>query len=196
MGGAHGEGVGQAHVPVQARHPDGIVRRHGVDPLVPWQFAAPLLVVPVAAGDPRAFRQRFGECGDALRELGRRACIAQLHRAQLVPAIEQMDMRINEAGRDHLPVCIQRLDAAQRAFDRRAAANQRNPVATQRNGFRPRLTGISGPDARIHDPHRQRRLGWRWGWRRCGWRGQQARHEQRNEQPSIHESLPWRVMPA
>ena len=64
-GRAQRRSVRERHVTVEPVDPDGIVRRDGVDPIAPRQLAAPLLVVPVAAGDPRARGHGRRECLDA-----------------------------------------------------------------------------------------------------------------------------------
>jgi len=60
-GSAERRGVGQRHVAVEPVHPDRVIGGDGVDPVAAREFAAPELMVPVAADDPGACRHRLGE---------------------------------------------------------------------------------------------------------------------------------------
>ena len=72
--------VGKRHVSIQTGDPHGIVRSYGIDPVASGQLTAPILMVPVAAGDPCA-GWNSGSIGfDASDEFGRCPRIAQLDR--------------------------------------------------------------------------------------------------------------------
>ena len=104
--GAQRRGVRQRHVAVEAIHPHRMIRRDRVDPLASRQLAAPQLVVPVAARDPGAGRHRLRERRDARHELVARPGVAQLHRGQALPAVEEVHVRVDEAGDEELAAGI------------------------------------------------------------------------------------------
>jgi hypothetical protein len=88
-------------VPVEPAHEHRVVGHERVDPRALGQRAAPPLVVPVAAEDPRPRGHRRREGADAFGELLRRARVAQLHARQAQPAVDEVHVRVGEAGDHH-----------------------------------------------------------------------------------------------
>src|SRR5262245_28391762 len=148
---------------IEAIDPHRIVWRDGVDPVVPRQFAAPLLMIPVAFGDPRSSRQRRSILLDSAYEFGWRLGVAELNGGEPVSATEKVDVRVDEAGRDHHPSCID--DACpgpDELSDLRARSYRRDALTVDGDGVGPRTSRVAGPHSGVHDGERRR------GERRCG----------------------------
>ena len=100
------------------------------------QLAAPELMVPVAAGDPGAGRHRLRERPDARDELVARLRVAQLHRGQALAAVEEVHVRVDEAGYEELSAGVDHgAHRAGEASDLVGAADGGNPVARDRDGL-------------------------------------------------------------
>src|SRR5207248_90168 len=80
-----------------------IVRRYRVNRLFGGQrCAGPLLVVPIAAQNPPAFRKFFGVITESSGKLRRRLRIAEVHVRYREAAHEPVDVGIVEAGKNDL----------------------------------------------------------------------------------------------
>ena len=128
FGGPHRRRVGQRHVAVEPIDPDRVVGRHGVDPIARRQLAAPQRVVPIAAGDPRAAAACFLANSPMRRTNSSRVRgVAKLHGRQAQAAVDEMDVRIDEAGHDEAVAGVD--DAASCRRDS-VRSSSREPTAT------------------------------------------------------------------
>src|SRR3546814_1568292 len=85
---------------VIANRGDRRVGCNRVDPVLVRHFAAPAILVPIAALEPLAFRQGFGRGGDALDEFPGIGGVAQRRLRQHGRGDHEMDVRIDEARGD------------------------------------------------------------------------------------------------
>ena len=153
-GGLERRGVGEAFVSVQPVDPNGVVRRDGVDPVVPGERRAPpQRVIPVAAEDPFAGPEPGGVVLDAAHELLRRGGVAQVDRCQLEPTPDEMRVAVGEARRDETAARVDHLGAAADvALQRGAVAHRENRPAAHRHPARLGVAGReAGPDQAVGD---------------------------------------------
>ena len=151
-GGAQRGGIRQAHVAIEPGDPHRMIRRDAVDPGALRQIAAPVLVVPVAAGDPAPLGQGRRERLDPRDELGRRLGIAQLDRGQPMPAGDEVHVCVDEAGHHHSPARIDDPRAGSRKLpDLGAGSDRRDPLAAHRDRIRPWPPFVPRPDASVDD---------------------------------------------
>ncbi len=143
--------VGERHVAVQPIDPDRMVRGRGIDPVAARQLAPPETVVPVAAGDPRAGRDRRGEGLDARDELVARVRVAQLHGREPESAVDEMDVRVDESRYDEAAVRVERRDASREPADLVARTDGGDALAGDRYGLAPGTRRLTRPHARVHD---------------------------------------------
>jgi hypothetical protein len=141
---------------VEPIDPHGIVRRNGVDPVVPWKLPAPLLVIPIAAGDPRAGRHCRSECLDPSDELGGRLGVAKLYGREPEAAVDEVDVRVDESRHDHAPGCVDHPGGARDLSNRRARAHGRDLFASDGERLGPWASAVTGPNARVDDSERHR----------------------------------------
>ena len=107
--GAHGGGVGERLVAVQATEEGRIVRRDRVDPFVARQrLATPQGVVPIAADDPLTGLECLGVLLDSVDEFLWRPRVAQVHRCELEPAVHEMRVAVREARQYQAAVGLNR----------------------------------------------------------------------------------------
>ncbi len=137
-------GIGERHVAIKAIHPDRIVGGHRVDPRALGKLPAPALMIPVAAGDPGALRNRGGEFPDASNELLGRAGVAQLHRREPESALEEVDVGVDEPGGHELAAGIYRSRLTGELPDLGRGAHGGDAVAGDGDGRRP-TAGAGSP---------------------------------------------------
>ena len=150
-GGLQRRRVGEALVPVEPVDPDGIIRRDGIDPVVPGERrAAPQRVVPVAAEDPIAGPEPGGVCLDAAHELLRGRGVAQVDRGELEPAPDEMGVAVREARRHETATGVDHLGGpADVARQRGAVPHRENRPAVDRH---PAGLRVPGREARPDHP--------------------------------------------
>ena len=124
--------VGQGHVPVQAVHEHGVVRREGVHPLLPGQLAAPQLVVPVSALDPRARRNGLRERADPASELLGGGRVPQVDAGELEAAVDEVGVGVDEARGERAPVQLHHAGVAVRRW---TSISSSEPTARIRPSF-------------------------------------------------------------
>src|SRR5262249_53703338 len=111
----------------------------------------PALIVPVAAEDPFA-RLRSRALGDPPRELGRRAGVLQVDVLELRAAVDEVDVRVVEAGNHTTPAAVDRLRV--RAAPSRGdvlVADVDDALADDRQRGGVRLLRVAGPDGGVAD---------------------------------------------
>ena len=108
--------------------------------------------------NPGARRHRGRECLDAGDEFLTRCGVPEVHRRQPESALEKMDVRVDEAGRDELPAKIDNFRTPCRAADIVGAADEGDAVAGERDSFSIWMEGIPCPDPRVHQRQCDRRL--------------------------------------
>ena len=107
-------------------------------------------MVPIAARDPGPRRHGGGEGFDARHELLFGAHVAQLHRAKVQAAFQEVHMRIDESGRDHAAAGIQHAGTRRDQFLNGGGISHREDrVTVRRQRFRPGMRRIPCPDPRV-----------------------------------------------
>ena len=148
-----GARVGERHMAVDACQPDRMIRRDRVDPLARRPRAAPSLVIPVAAENPRIARPRRGErrAGSSRTRRDRRRPPSATHPRRKPPAIMWMCASMNPGVTSPPAASISRARPAAR--DRMSAVvptpSIESPSQQHRLGPWPRR--VAGPDARVDD---------------------------------------------
>ena len=94
-------------MPVEPVDHHGMIGRDGVDPLLRGIDATPVLVVPIAAGDPCALRDGRCEGLDAFGELFAGFHASQLNGREAESTGDEVDVRVGEAGHDETAVALQ-----------------------------------------------------------------------------------------
>jgi len=143
-----GERVRQGHVAVQAAHQDRMVSGYRIDQLSRGQIGRlPVLVIPLAPGDPAPLGQPGGIGGHAVAELCLGARGAQLDAGKLAAPLVEVQVGIVETGHHQLAAqvyCFCRRTG--QAADSGGGANRHNTASAAGDGLDSRLGGIDGPD--------------------------------------------------
>ena len=145
------QAVGQDHVPVEAVDADGIVRRHGVDPILARQLdRRELLVVPIAVQDPAARSELPGlgrDAGDEVRAVLR---VAELDALQGESSGQEMGVAVDEAGKNERPAEVDELrpGAGERPQLGRLARRE-DPAVPDGHRLGPGPCGYSRPDLAV-----------------------------------------------
>jgi hypothetical protein len=154
------ERVGEVHVAVEPIDPYRIVRRDRIDPRPLGQLATPVRVVPVAVENPRAGGDGTGEVADPGDELRLGSRVAQLHGRQREAAVEEVDVRIHEAGDHHHPSGVHRPGRGARSLLHLGARSHGvDAFAADQHGVGPGPPRVAGPDPGVDDGERLDRSG-------------------------------------
>ena len=140
------QAIRESHVPVEPVDPHGIFRRELVDHRAMRKLTAPKLMIPIAPGDPRPWRDGVSELSDASGKFFGSVGIAQLHRGELETAVEEVDMRVDEARNDESSRGVDDTRLSNSRADRNTRANRHDATALDENRLRGRVVGIAGPD--------------------------------------------------
>ena len=108
-GGAERGRVRPGGVPVDAAEPDGPVGERGVEVLTRREgaVAAPVVLVPPAAHDPRALRHVLGEGHQPLDDLGRRGGPHEVGLEERLAEAHEVGVRVDQAGDDRPPAEVE-----------------------------------------------------------------------------------------
>jgi hypothetical protein len=147
--------VREVHVSVEAVDPHRVVRGDRVDPLLARQLSAPVLMVPVAVQDPRAWRYAPCKRGNSAYELCLGLCVPQLHRLQGESTVEKMHVGVGKTRCDHRSLRVDDASARGGQFpDFGSRSDSGNTVLTDGERVGPRPAGVTGPDAGVDDSER------------------------------------------
>ena len=154
-GGAERGRVGQRHVAVEPVDPDGMVRRGRIDPVAArqlvrpssvWSQSPPVIHVPAGTVAANAV--------DARDERLARRGIPELDGREPEPAIEEVNVGIDEAGHDEPAAEIHDLGAVGTRADVGRAADRDDSIAGDDDRFGFGLRGVAGPDPAVDERQR------------------------------------------
>src|SRR5689334_6184563 len=173
------EGVSDAHVTVVSRDEHWLVGYCGVEHLASGQLRRiPLLLVPVASGDPFTSGCRFRAIGDAFRELLRRGGARQFYAVELNTTVDEVDVSVIEPGQDEVLMRVENPCAGTSpGVDFRHAADGNDATADNRQSLSARPCLVDRVELSIgHDE-----IG---GWTRL--RSGRRRKEERRSKNRLH----------
>src|SRR2546423_15154888 len=109
-------------------------------------------MIPTAACDPTPFRRLRRELPDADGDLRRTRRVAQTDACEMKAAVNEMDVRVVEAGQDERALRVNRARArARHAPYLFIRPDSNDASAIERHGFRQRLLLVHRMDVRIDD---------------------------------------------
>jgi hypothetical protein len=140
-------------------------------------------VIPITASNPGARGNCRGESLDARHELVARGRVAQLDRGEAEPAVEEVHVRVDEAGNDERAAKVDDLCPTRQRADFVIGTDRDNPRTGNGDRVRGRACRVAGPHATIHQQQRRCRL-----LPACG-RKREQHHENCGTESSTHGNI-------
>ena len=111
-------------------------------------------VIPVAAVDPGSCRYRGGVGLDAADELLARPRVPQLNGCEPEPALDEVNVRVDETGNDEPSAEVEDLTAGCARADVGGGPDGHDAIAGDGDGLGFWLRGTAGPDAAVDERKR------------------------------------------